>query len=289
MMGESKCPRAEHHNCRGLDNVKENVVVNDDTATNSHLTSDNHFAVVPEWVAYSPISANAVRVYIVLARHANATHTCFPSRRTIADKARISLSGVDRAIKELVSINALTVEKRFSHNKDRTSNLYTLIYRGVSSPVTRGGVTGDEGSSHPRLGVASELIQELEPYNENQRTKAKKKQTPSTFVDENFDRFWAIYPRKTGKGEARKAWLKAIVLATPDLIIAGVERYAPTRIGEDPKYTPLPTTWLNQQRWEDEPETPRPAGPQTRRQQNIQTMISIAQTTSPFQLERTNP
>lgn len=262
--------------------------MNDDTATGSQLASDNHFAIIPEWVAYSPVSANAIRVYIVLARHTNSDHTCFPSRRTIADKAYLSLSGVDRAIKELVAINALTVEKRFSHNHDRTSNLYTLIYRGVSSPVTRGGVTGEEGSSHHRLGVASDLIQEREPSNENKRTRAKKKDTTSTQVDEEFDRFWAIYPRRIGKGAARKAWTTAITTTTPDTIIAGLQRYAPTRTGQDPQYTPHPATWLNQQRWEDEPETPH-TGPQTRRQQAITTMLAIANTTNPYQLERTNP
>ena len=127
-----------------------------------------------------------------------------------------------------------------------------------------------------------------EKDNQSKRNRANNS-LPSTKVDDDFDRFWAIYPRRIGKGEARKAWATATKTTTPDIILAGVERYAPTRTGQDPQYTPHPATWLNQQRWEDEPETPRPSGQQTRRQQAITTMLTIANTTNPYQLERTNP
>lgn len=71
----------------------------------------------------------------------------------------------------------------------------------------------------------------------------------------DFDRFWAIYPRRVGKEAARKAWSKAIKGVGADKIIDGAGRYAAQRRGQDADFTPHPATWLNAGRWDDEPPT----------------------------------
>lgn len=76
--------------------------------------------------------------------------------------------------------------------------------------------------------------------------------------DSQFDEFWKVYPRKTAKGDARKAWAKAIKAGhSPAAITAGATRFATERQGQDPKFTPYPASWLNAERWGDEPEQPR--------------------------------
>lgn len=72
-------------------------------------------------------------------------------------------------------------------------------------------------------------------------------------LDATFDAFWKVYPRKAGKGAARTAWRRAMKVATYDAIMEGAQRYAAERAGGDPTYTAHPTTWLNGQRWLDEP------------------------------------
>jgi hypothetical protein len=68
-----------------------------------------------------------------------------------------------------------------------------------------------------------------------------------------FDRFWAAYPRKKAKEAARKAFAKAVETGTAvETLIAGAQRYAVERNGENPKYTKHPATWLNGGCWEDE-------------------------------------
>jgi hypothetical protein len=85
-----------------------------------------------------------------------------------------------------------------------------------------------------------------------------------------FDEFWTIYPRKVGKKAAQKAWIKAIQ-DKPDImaIIAAARRYAadPRRI-TDPQYTAHPATWLNQGRYDDEPDVP-PRGTRTASELNV--------------------
>jgi hypothetical protein len=89
------------------------------------------------------------------------------------------------------------------------------------------------------------------------------KNTPSTSStartkppqdDPDFERFWAAYPRKVAKPTARKAWTKAIKTSTAEAVIRGALRYRndPTRSDE---FTAHPSTWLNQERWNDQPTT----------------------------------
>lgn len=81
----------------------------------------------------------------------------------------------------------------------------------------------------------------------------------------SFDRFWSVYPRKIGKGAAKKAWIKLKPWKTGDLveiILSAIEAQKPH--WKDPQFIPHPATWLNQERWADsvEAEKPASAGPQ---------------------------
>ena len=67
-----------------------------------------------------------------------------------------------------------------------------------------------------------------------------------------FVEFWNEYPLKVGKGAAIKAFEKAIRTTDADIIIKGAQRYKldPNRVQG---YTAHAATWLNGQRWLDEP------------------------------------
>lgn len=77
-----------------------------------------------------------------------------------------------------------------------------------------------------------------------------------------FDEFWSVYPRKVGKGHARKAWEKAIQKTSPTTIIAGATKYRDDR-HRDPQFTAHPSTWLNGERWDDQPTETKQTGPVT--------------------------
>lgn len=92
--------------------------------------------------------------------------------------------------------------------------------------------------------------------------KGRDKETSSTATrstvddDPAFARFWDAYPRKVGKGEARKAWVKIIKAGVdPATVIAGAERYRddPQRRSKADEFTKHPGPWLNAERWTDEP------------------------------------
>jgi hypothetical protein len=73
---------------------------------------------------------------------------------------------------------------------------------------------------------------------------------------DEFDQFWAAYPRKTGKDDARKAFFKARKRVSLREIAEGLNAQLPT--WPDPKsaegrFIPHPATWLNGGRWSDDP------------------------------------
>ena len=114
-------------------------------------SSGDAFVMVPEWVLLLPISATALRVYCVVRRHADAkTGECFPTRRTIATKARCSVASVDRSVKELVTNGAVTAERRKNKAGDWTSNLYTILPTPFAQVASKEVVPTptDDGTGH---------------------------------------------------------------------------------------------------------------------------------------------
>ena len=78
---------------------------------------------------------------------------------------------------------------------------------------------------------------------------------------DGFEEVWAAYPRKVGKGDARRAWKK--IRPDPELskrMIETLKKMARceqwTRDGG--QFIPHPATWLNREGWEDEPEIAKP-------------------------------
>jgi hypothetical protein len=69
-----------------------------------------------------------------------------------------------------------------------------------------------------------------------------------------FDIFWKAYPRKTGKGDARKKFAKALTKTSFENIMAALGKVKASAQWQkdDGQFVPYPATWLNQERWDDE-------------------------------------
>ncbi len=73
-----------------------------------------------------------------------------------------------------------------------------------------------------------------------------------------FDQFWKFYPKKIGLGAARKAWNKIKPLPSESLLKImldkiGVFKQSEQWRKESGQFIPNPATWLNEERWADEP------------------------------------
>lgn len=76
-------------------------------------------------------------------------------------------------------------------------------------------------------------------------------------LQERFDAFWKDYPRKVGKDAAWKSWKRrnpsAELLAKMRAVLAWQVKQ-PRWAEEGGRFVPNPATWINQGRWEDEPD-----------------------------------
>lgn len=209
------------------------------------------FAIVPEWLLTAAISAQAVRLYAVLARFANyRTKKAHPSHKQLAETGRCSVATVRRAIEELEALGALETRGR-KNELGQTSNEYVLR---VSRPLLageQGGLFTDEQG--PLL--AGE--QRNESHSEREEEPTPLSATQTSPHDPDFEQWWTEYPsqRHQGKGAARVAYAKARRREAVDVLLAGARRLAadPNLPVDDPTKIPLPATWLNQERWDDGP------------------------------------
>jgi len=84
--------------------------------------------MIPEWILDAEISDRAVRLYALLARYANDQSIAFPGRRKLAERLRVTLPTLDKAIKELVDGGAMEVVPRYRDNGGQTTNDYVMHF-----------------------------------------------------------------------------------------------------------------------------------------------------------------
>ena len=109
---------------------------------------------------------------------------------------------------------------------------------------------------------------EAKPSQTSQKDKDKEKDNDKERIDtltlkgsgispgeSPFDAFWRAYPRKTGKGDARNKFAKALTKTTFETIMTALERVKGSAQWQRDggQYIPHPATWLNQERWDDDP------------------------------------
>ena len=86
-------------------------------------------------------------------------------------------------------------------------------------------------------------------------SKVKLSKVLSKEDEENFEKFWTEYPKKIAKKEAKKAFVKVCPIDETSLM-TGLAKWKKSEqwTKDKGRFIPHPTTWLNQERWNDEVE-----------------------------------
>lgn len=204
-------------------------------------------------------------VLLVIADHANDEGTqSYPSQQTIATKASISVRTVQRSVNTLVQRGYIRVFKgqggSANCRDDRRPHLYQiniskLRHDTVTAREARPDIEDSNGAT-----ITTITGRQSRPMNHPIEPSIE---TPG------FDDFWKIYPLKVGKGAAKKAFQKAIRTTPVEDIIKGVLRYKldPNRVEA---YTAHASTWLNAQRWTDDPLPQRVLTLEEKREKELQ-------------------
>lgn len=148
---------------------------------------------------------------------------------------------VRRILKELIAANYI-IKKR---DRDPDGTFTKVIFEVFPEPQTPGKPSTCQKSTVDNPPVKKQLHTKERTLQNTDLTK--------TADGGYFDDFWMVVPKKVGKGAARTAFAKAIKKADPKTIVKAMYRYSKETETIDQKYVPHPETWLNGERWIDEP------------------------------------
>lgn len=100
--------------------------------------------------------------------------------------------------------------------------------------------------------ICNQMISDVPVIQSENESENESESESKSAREEAFDVFWAAYPRKVGKGAARKAFAKLPAAVFP-LLVPAVEaqKQCAQWRKNGGEYIPNPATWLNQERWED--------------------------------------
>lgn len=194
---------------------------------------------------HSKAEGTAKLVLWGIANH-HSDSGAWPSIATLVKYARVSERRVQQIIRELVELGELAIEEQggLGQGQYKTNRYFILLScpddcdgslqhkTGVKSGAVRGEIQSQSGVKP----ISPEPNREL---NKN-----------LTVRSQQFEEFWNLYPRKEGKKVAFKAFNSASSRTSFEDILAGVEAYKRSdRVKRG--FIKLPSTWLNEDAWED--------------------------------------
>lgn len=238
------------------------------------------FECVPHWLLFDArVSGNALRVYLVLRKHRDYdTGKAWPGLTRIAELVGLSVNSVRRLIRDLESVGAVTVTERYTPDGGQTSNLYYVHWEKVSPHQTDDSdplkPVGGDAPKKVTVPPLPSVVPEQRPiFNEDPTEQDPTNKTAATASA--FDEFYTAYPRKKQRGQAEKAWTKAVKHTDPAVIVSGAVQFRQwcERDGKDPQFIPYPSTWLNGKGWLDERD-PEPLTAAERRQQGFADLLA---------------
>lgn len=204
-------------------------------------------------------------VLLGIANHLgpDATEGAWPSQKRLADYSNMSERGVQKCIDKLVASGELKVEVAAGHSRNQYKpNRYwitigcppdcdrSMSHRRGELPYSEGGTPVPSGANGGTVRGEPEFVLTVIEPSEQPSDNLNSKELTS--ADSKFDEWWSVYPRKEGKGAARKEFAKALKKTTIEVLVnsADVYRSDPNR---ESKFTVQPARWLREERWDDSP------------------------------------
>lgn len=204
-----------------------------------------------EWEWYSDVNTTRVFLHLlIVANHKDKNWRGIEVKRgqrlTSLDKlsaeTNLSVSKIRTAVKKLISTNEIASKSHSQHTVFTMINYneYQSDDKQDSKPVTNESQTNDKQ-------IAT---------NKNVRTKECNKKDNTSLKNDGFAEWWKVYPKKTGKPAAEKSFRaktknmgESLFMEFVDnLMLDSQNRYKET----DKQFIPNPSTYINQERYNDE-------------------------------------
>lgn len=174
--------------------------------------------------------------------------------KNVGSKQLASLCGA--APREIVALlTELETAGVFSRTDDGT--IFSRRMKRDDEKAARDKANGKTGGNpnltpkvNPPLKAQTPDARNPEARIQKPKKMARASALPSPWIEADRERFWAAFPNKVGKAEAMRAFDRASKKVTPEVLFPALHRYA-NKTDDRPFCNPA--TWLNQERWLDQP------------------------------------
>lgn len=166
---------------------------------------------------------------------------------------------LNKAMKELIQSGYVEVMQTKENGKFGI-NEYIIKDTAGGKPFTENPSTEKPLTENPQLLNTEELsteevITDNTPHTPQGERKSRIKLTEKGEAEREFNLLYDSYPKKRGKEAAKRKYIQMHGKIPPvDELIRIVEEWKKTEdwTKQNGQFIPLPATWLNQRRWEDE-------------------------------------
>ena len=195
--------------------------------------------------------ATKIVLYWIADHHNGETGKCFPSINRLATLCEMSRRSVEGHLDTLETLGMIKRIPQYRETGGKTTNAYILELTG----------TPENNSDAQNLRMVCEKSAHGDTQNLRMNNLVSNNQgniTNNTSSKDDgqleyfFEELWSWYPRKVGKGQAKKALKGALKKVTFDDIYHPLIEYVETLEEKDKQFIPHLATWLNGERWADE-------------------------------------
>lgn len=212
------------------------------------------FAIVPVWVAtHEAVKGNGTRLAVYVAIRIVAferpDHEWRSDRDLAVDIGELVGVSAERARKHLADLREAGIvlggAGRITLPMDETGSSAGSSATQLGSPQTQ---TGSSATQSPITKRTEDTARAEVGH--------RATQSPNIFAESLFAEFWAVYPRKTARKTALKAYTAALKRTSAETILDAAKLYAKRNRASDVMFLPYASSWLNADRWEDESAKP---------------------------------
>ena len=214
---------------------------------------DNHFTQIPNaWLRDSGLSYKARGILAELLSHAKGFTV---SRDRMARMSKEGKDAISSGIAELEAHGYLRREQTRLPNGTLGPTLW--VTQDPTGPVN----TAVEPLADYPAAVDPAAV---DPHSKNNEVKNNNVKNTKLLesLENDFEKFWDIYPRRVARADAHRAFSKHYEKHGSKILEGAKRLAADPNAPADKKFIPYPATWLNREGWDDEPYPPRERTPE---------------------------
>ena len=216
--------------------------------------SKSYYAIIPANVRYdNDLTPNAKLLYGEITALCNEKGYCWAGNTYFSDLYKVSNKSVSRWVNQLVEKGYILSEMEYKQGSKEIASRHLRIVQTqiIYTPMDKNVHTYGQDSPYP---MDKKVKDNTTVNNTNNKIPS-----PTASVDSDFDKLWALYPRKEGKKAALKKYKEVVKkgTATNKQIQDGIVAYKRHLKAEniEQRFIKQGGTYFNGECWNDEYET----------------------------------